>query len=165
MELTRTQPLGFFHKKSVPNLFRKDQEKHETEFAIDDCPNFNSLECLAMISNTTLLGDTIAATLASLPRLPPLLLPSWLTIPPWLGWLSSCCITRLFKDGGDQEICEYRKCRVGIGGWGWEGTILQKAAVLANVKAHCASTSSKEFGNLTMSEFFSFLCQKGAMVG
>lgn len=43
----------------------------------------------------TLLGDTIAATLAALPRLPPLLLPSLLTVPPWLGWLSSCCITRL----------------------------------------------------------------------
>ena len=67
-----------------------------------------------MISITTLLGDTIAATLAALPRLPPLLLPSWLTIPPWLGWLSSCCITRLFKDGGEQEMCgsECRKCRV-----------------------------------------------------
>ena len=71
-----------------------------------------------MISNTTLLGDTIAATLAALPRLPPLLLPSWLTIPPWLGcWLFSCCITRLVKDGGEQKICgsEYRKCRVGEG--------------------------------------------------
>ena len=71
-----------------------------------------------MISITTLLGDTIAATLAALPRLPPLLLPSWLTIPPWLGcWLFSCCITRLVKDGGEQEMCgsEYSKCRVGEG--------------------------------------------------
>ena len=71
----------------------------------------------ATVSITTLLGDTTAATLAALPRLPPLLLPSWLTIPPWLGWLSSCCITRLFTDGSEQEMCgsEYRKCRVGEG--------------------------------------------------
>ena len=78
----------------------------------------NCLDCFAMTSNTTLLGDTIAATLAALPRLPPLLLPSWLTIPPWLGcWLFSCCITRLVKDGGEQEMCgsECRKCIVGEG--------------------------------------------------
>ena len=90
-------------------------------FPMCDCPNFNShncLECFPMISNTTLLGDTIAATLAALPRLPPLLLPSWLTIPPWLGcWLFSCCIARLVKDGGEQEMCgsECRKCIVGEG--------------------------------------------------
>ena len=103
------------------------QENHYTETSqyttVPILLGHNCLECFAVISITTLLGDTTAAMLAALPRLPPLLLPSMLMVPPWIGWLSRCCIPRLFKDGGDQEICggEYRKCRVGIKGSVGEG--------------------------------------------
>ena len=49
LKLTRTQPLGFFHKKSVPYLFRKGNKKHHRVLSIYDCPNFNSHSCLDIL--------------------------------------------------------------------------------------------------------------------